>query len=46
MYVEQLLGPLSPDLYYLIKLSLLGTIQVLRQQVFEFFRPTHPPTSA
>ena len=23
-----------------------GTIQVLRQHVFGFFRPTHPPTSA
>ena len=24
----------------------LGTIQVLRQHVFGFYRPTHPPTSA
>jgi hypothetical protein len=30
------------DILVQIVLFLLGTIQVLRHHVFDFFRPTHP----
>ena len=34
----------TKNLALLLRIANLGTIQVLRQHVFGFFRPTHPPT--